>query len=157
MNNSLLSINSPLRILYVEDNEDDAYIFNYVLKKIYSTCEIIWLKDGQELYDYLYFKNEYIERKENQATHLIIMDINMPKIDGLKALEYIQFSQNKELLKVPVIMLSTSAREEDVKRSKILGTVDYIIKPHFYEDLVTVITNLMQEHLVLKPAPITLI
>jgi CheY-like chemotaxis protein len=145
------------RLIYVEDNSDDAYIFKLVFKKILPSCEIIWLRDGEELFDYLYSMNEFEERKKESAVHLIIMDINMPKIGGLDALQTIRDLKNSELQKVPIIMISTSAKQEDIEKCQALGTVNYIIKPHFYNDLITVLTDVMQKFFLSDNTPVTCI
>lgn len=157
MDDSLVKSKNLTRLIYVEDNSDDAYIFQLVLKKIFPACEIIWLRDGQELFDYLNSKNEFNERKKESAVHLIIMDINMPKIGGLDALQTIRHSQNSELQKVPIIMISTSAKQEDIEKCQELGTVSYIVKPHFYNELITVLTDVMQKFFYSNTTPVTYI
>lgn len=139
--------NLPARLIYVEDNSDDAFIFKLVSKNLFPDCEVVWLKDGEELFDYLNNKNNFKNRIKQHAVHLIIMDINMPKISGMEALKLIKNSKNSELLKVPIIMLSTSARQEDIVNCETLGTANYIVKPHLYDELVIVLKELMQKHI----------
>jgi CheY-like chemotaxis protein len=143
------------RLLYVEDNYDDAYIFLLTFQKIAPSIEVVWLKDGQDLMDYLDKKNNYENREEIQAEHFLILDINMPRVDGFEALKFIKTTKNKDFSQLPVIMFSTSAREEDRMKCQKLGADEYIAKPHYYEELISTIENLVNNYLQSKSIPLT--
>ncbi len=118
------------RILLIEDDEDHAELISDVLKEDNAKeikAEVILKKDGQEAIDY--FQDEM----QSQVS-LVILDLNLPKIDGIKVLKFIK--KNSKYCSVPVVILSTSSNQETIDEAYKNGANGYFIKPASYEDLV---------------------
>jgi two-component system, response regulator len=111
----------PIRILYAEDSENDLYIFQIIQKKLLPSAQVIWIKNGQEIIDYLSHKKAYQLRKKAWGYHFVFLDINMPRVDGFEALLWIKTSSNEEIKKLPVAMISTSSHDADIERASKLG------------------------------------
>lgn len=113
-------------ILYAEDNENDIEITLAAFKECSLHNRIDVVRDGQEVLDYLRYEGKYAGRdKENPL--LILLDIKMPKIDGIQALKIIKSDDN--LKSVPVVMLTASSMETDLIESYHLGANAYVVKP----------------------------
>jgi CheY-like chemotaxis protein len=108
------------RILLAEDREDDIVLARRVLKKILGECEITIARDGEEALGLLL-------DQPSDSFDLVFMDIQMPGLDGLTILERIR--SDGRLVKVPVVMLSTSSNAADVDLARSLGSSAYIVKP----------------------------
>ena len=129
-------------VVHVDDSDSDAQLVLIALKKCNIDCDLVRLKDGQDLIDYLGCKHEYAHRhpEENKNIYLILLDINMPRMSGMEALQSIKDSQDfKEL---PVVMLSTSNADSDLKLSYELGANSYIVKMFDFESLQAVISKI---------------
>ena len=114
------------RIFLAEDNPNDLEITRRALKRGRLGCELIVARDGEEAL-------EMLERPEVQP-HIVLLDINLPKVSGLEVLEKIR--RHQCCMALPVIMLSASNRNKDVRRSYELGANSYIQKPVVFEDFV---------------------
>jgi CheY-like chemotaxis protein len=112
-------MNSP-RLLLVEDNPLDVALTRRVFARQGTEIPISLAEDGQEAIEYLTSGNEPLPS-------LILMDVNMPRMDGIEALKEIR--GNLALRHIPVIMLTTSTRSEDVLRSYAAGANSYLVKP----------------------------
>ncbi len=115
--------NQPVEILLVEDNEDDAVIIQEVFADMRLATLINVVRDGEEALAYLRRKGKY---KVVRMPDIVLLDINMPKKNGFEVLEAMK--KDPRLQSLPVIMLTTSHREEDVVRSYAKGACSYIHK-----------------------------
>lgn len=122
----------PIRILLIEDNMMDAELTMRSLKKHPMVNDILHLKDGQEAID-------YIEGGENQA-QLILLDLNMPKVDGIEVLR--KLKSTDQIKAVPVVILTSSNQPVDIKSSYHTGANSFIVKPVKYNDFTRVIDEL---------------
>ena len=127
---------NQINILLVEDNEDDVFIIKRVFKKLKVTNRLNVVSDGQEALDYIFGEGEYADA-DNPTPGLILMDINMPRLNGFQVLERLKSHPTYKI--IPVIMLTVSDRDEDIVRSFRGGAVSYIAKPMKFEDFVRVI------------------
>lgn len=145
------SLSSPsllsLRILYAEDNDDDFFIFKYILKKIFCDIDIIHFNNGFDLIDYLSKTGKFLEREKENCQHMIFLDINMPKLDGFEILKLIKTHKKEDIKKLPIFMISTSSRTEDIQKSQNLGACGYVVKSAFFEDMRTSLSHLIQNAL----------
>jgi CheY-like chemotaxis protein len=116
-----------VEILIVEDNEDDAHLALRALKKYHVSNHVLWVKDGEEALDYMFFRGEYANRKRGQNPKLILLDLKMPKVDGMEVLEEVR--KHPETRSTPVVMLTSSQEERDITESYNLGVNSYIVKP----------------------------
>lgn len=114
-------------IVFVDDNMDDATLTLHALKKGGLSNTIIHLKDGAEALNFMYAKDRFTSRDKTQYPKLILLDLKMPKISGIEVLE--KLKSDSELKAVPVVILTSSKEDPDVKRCYELGANSYIVKP----------------------------
>jgi DNA-binding response OmpR family regulator len=131
---------SKIKILLVEDNQDDIELTKRAFEKEKFSNPIKIIKDGQEALDY--FKNICSLRNchEEDFPGLILLDINLPKVSGIELLKYIK--NTSKLKRVPVVILTTSKRDEDIIASYDLGVNSYLQKPIAFNKFVETIRNI---------------
>src|SRR5574340_1676975 len=117
----------PIDILLAEDDEDDYLLIAEALEESRLANKVHWVKDGEELLDYLYRRGNYAKPEESPIPGIILLDLNMPRKDGREALKEIK--SDPGLRKIPIIVLTTSKAEEDILRSYDLGVNSFIRKP----------------------------
>jgi CheY-like chemotaxis protein len=129
----------PITILMADDDDDDFVLTQKALKESKLLNTLIRVKDGEELMDFLLHRKEY-EGKNVPRPGVILLDLNMPRMDGREALREIKASP--ELSNIPVVVFTTSKAEEDIYRSYQLGSNSFITKPVTFENLITVMKAL---------------
>jgi DNA-binding response OmpR family regulator len=131
----------PINILLVDDDEDDLFFTQRALQKSHLPNNTFTVHDGEELLDYLHRRGKF---KDDVAPmpDLILLDLNMPKMNGKEALKAIR--ENKNLVHLPVILFTTSSAESDIIASYKLGANSYIKKPGDFDGLVEVMSSLKQ-------------
>ena len=137
---------APFRILLVEDNPNDIEITRRALLKGQVKNELTIARDGQEALDILFGS-----RPERSLPGLILLDLNLPRVDGREVLSRIK--GDPELRRIPVIVLTTSTREEDVVRSYDLGVNTFISKPVRFEDFIKVVAAIQEYWIVIATLP----
>jgi len=130
----------PVNILLVEDNEDHAELTLRALRSNNLINEVYVVKDGEEALDFVYHRGKYADVKEFPLPGLILLDISLPKVSGLEVLETLK--GDPQLKVIPVIMLTTSEREEEIARSYAGGANSYVTKPVNFEEFVKKITEI---------------
>ena len=126
-------------ILIAEDDEGHASLIRKNLNRAGITNEIQHFKDGQEILDFLMGDNNGHHRKSGTA-YLLLLDIRMPKVDGVEVLR--QVKQDEELRTIPVIMITTTDDPREVEKCHKLGCSNYITKPIDYDKFVESIKQL---------------
>lgn len=128
----------PISILLVEDNEDDIVIMKRIFEKmkILNTLHIV--RNGQEALDFIYHFGRYKESRQ-PVPGLILLDISMPVMDGFEVLKILK--SDARSMKIPIIMLTTSSREEDIARSYENGACSFITKPADFSSFVKVMEH----------------
>jgi CheY-like chemotaxis protein len=126
-------------ILIVEDDDGHARLAERNLRRAGIKNKIVRFKDGQKILDFLFRKGEGPTR-ENQAGYLLLLDIRIPKIDGVEVLR--QIKQDGELRKIPAIMLTTMDDPREVEACHKLGCSHYIVKPVEYDKFSEVLGQL---------------
>ena len=116
----------PVDILYAEDSATDAEVTLRALRKVNLGNNLIWAKDGQEALDVLLGRGAY-EGQPRTMPRLALLDLKMPKVDGLEVLKVIRTTES--LRRLPVVMLTSSSEEADLVKSYQLGVNSYIVKP----------------------------
>ncbi len=124
-------------ILMADDDEDDRLLTKDALEESRLGNPIYFVKDGVELLDYLYKRGAYAAPADPPRPGLILLDLNMPRLDGKSALQVIKNDPN--LKNIPVIVLTTSCQEMEIVQSYGLGANSYIVKPVKFEKLVEVL------------------
>lgn len=143
---------SFMKILLVEDNPDDELLTLMAFKDNNILNEVTVARDGAEAFDYLF--NNVVQDKTHSSflPHIILLDLKLPKIDGLEVLQKIRSSERTKLL--PVIVLTSSKEEIDIIKSYQLGANSYIRKPVDFEQFSDAIKQLGLYWLVLNESPI---
>jgi CheY-like chemotaxis protein len=129
-------------ILIAEDDPDDQLLAREALEENKVINDVRFVNDGAELLDYLHQRGAYAPPAVVPRPDLILLDLNMPKIDGRQALAAIK--SDDELRRIPVIVLTTSKAEEDVFRTYNLGVNSFIVKPVTFDSLVQLTKILTQ-------------
>ncbi|MDC0712282.1 response regulator [Stigmatella sp. ncwal1] len=125
---------SAITILMADDDADDRELAREALRVSQIPSDLRCVEDGEELFEYLNRRGRYSDPQTAPAPGLILLDLNMPRMDGREVLRTLK---NDPLLKrIPVIILSTSRRDEDVLRSYDLGANCFITKPGSFSELI---------------------
>jgi len=126
-------VNHPLDILLVEDNQEHLKLTTYILKRNKVPGEIHIVRDGQEAIDYLYRKNKFADASTSPRPALVLLDLNIPRIDGKQVLKMIK--EDASLRDIPVVVVSSSNRQEDIAFAASAGATAYISKSSGFENL----------------------
>ena len=127
-------------IVLCEDNADEAELTIRALSKQGLADSLIHLKDGEELLHYMYCTGVYTGRNAAHLPRLIILDLKMPKVDGLEVLRKLKADTRTSM--IPVVLLTSSKEEKDIKESYMLGVNSYIVKPVDFEGYVKAISTM---------------
>ena len=139
-------------ILLVEDSPDDVDLTLRALKKSNVLNEVVVVQDGVEALDYLFATGTYLGRDSTVMPEVILLDLKLPKVDGLEVLRQIRADERTKLL--PVVILTSSSEERDVVESYKLGANSYIRKPVDFDQFVESVRQLGLYWLVLnQPVP----
>lgn len=126
-------------IAIAEDDEGHAKLIRKNLQRAGIYNEIVWFKDGQETLDFL-FKRGAGPHRETGVPYLLLLDLRMPKVDGVEVIR--QLKQDDELRKIPIIVITTTDDPREVEYCHSLGCNNYITKPIDYEKFVVAIRQL---------------
>lgn len=130
----------PITILLADDDEEDRMLTSEALAESRVANDLRFVQDGEELLDYLYRRGKYTNPSEAPMPGLILLDLNMPRKDGREALREIK--ADRDLRRIPVIVLTTSKAEEDIYRTYDLGANSFITKPVHFHSLVNVMKEI---------------
>src|SRR5271157_4603153 len=122
----------PIMVMLVEDNMDHAELVMRTLEDHRIANRIRHFTDGQSALDYLLRQGEFSDPTASPRPHVILLDLRLPRVDGLQVLEMIK--ENEELKTIPVIILTTSEAEKDVARAYNHYANSYLVKPLGYEE-----------------------
>ncbi len=128
-----------INILLVEDNPDDVELTIHALEKNNITNPVKIVRDGQEALDYLFHKGKYANSKHD-LPNLILLDLKLPKVDGIEVLKEIKYDRKLKL--IPVVVLTSSKEESDVVKSYDLGVNSYIRKPVDFDQFVETVKQI---------------
>lgn len=123
-----------------DDDEDDRLLTQDALAESRVLNELHFVEDGVELLEYLERKGKFADKEISPRPGLILLDLNMPRMDGREALEAIKANPN--LKGIPVVILTTSKQEEDMVKGYNLGAASYITKPVTFDGLVDLMKTL---------------
>ena len=138
-------------ILLVEDNAHEAELATRAFKKRTMTNCVVHVQHGQEAIDFLYGTGIYEGRDISNIPRIILLDLNLPKINGLEVLLKIRSNENTRT--VPVVVLTASSEECDVVASYRLGANSYVVKPLDFEKFLEVMSNLITYWLLINQLP----
>ncbi len=143
--------NNQVEILYVEDNPNDIELTLHAFQKNNIVNQIHVVRDGAEALDYLFGTGAYAARDLNARPKVILLDLKLPKVDGLDVLRRIKSDARTKTL--PVVVLTSSREERDIVESYNLGVNSYIIKPVDFEQFTVAISQLGLYWLLLNEPP----
>lgn len=127
-------------ILLVEDDPEDQKLTRRALKTSKLRNDLFVVGDGEQALDFLHHRAEFADPAASPRPDLILLDLNMPKIDGRAVLQHIK--REPDLRSIPVVVLTTSSQEEDILRSYQLGVNSYITKPVSMDGFIKAIVDL---------------
>ncbi|HEU5145413.1 MAG TPA: response regulator [Chryseosolibacter sp.] len=142
---------SAVEILLVEDNASDAELTIRALKKKNLANSLIHLKNGAEALDFLFARGPYAERNPDKVPKVILLDLKMPKVDGLEVLAQIRADKRTE--KIPVVVLTSSTEDPDIDACYALGVNSYIVKPVEFDNFSRAVADLGLYWLILNQVP----
>ena len=140
-----------VEILIVEDNPQDLELALRAFKKANLTNRIQIARDGAEALDYIFCEGEHASRKMSDQPKVILLDLKLPKIDGLDVLK--RLKSDTRTRRIPVVILTSSKEQNDVVESYHLGVNSYIVKPVNFESFASAVQNIGMYWLLLNQPP----
>ena len=140
-----------MEILLVEDNPSDAELTMHALQKSKLANEVRWVQDGAEALDYLFCRGRFAKRRPEESPSLVLLDLKLPKVDGLQVLREVKKDPRTQA--VPVVVLTTSKEERDLVQSYVLGVNSYIQKPVSFSEFQDVVKQLGMYWLLVNSRP----
>jgi two-component system response regulator len=144
-------VQQPVEILLAEDNAEDAEMTIRALRRNHLTHSLHWVKDGAEALDYLFCSGRYSGRDASRAPKLVLLDIKMPKVDGIEVLR--RLKQDEGTRAIPVVVMTSSNEERDVVESYRLGVNSYIVKPVQFDQFIETVAKMGLYWLLTNRAP----
>ena len=129
----------PKRILLVEDSKNDVELILQALEENRLANQVMVLRDGAEALDFLFHRGQFDDHA-NRLPVLVLLDLKMPKVDGLEVLR--QMKADPVLKKIPVVMMTSSREQSDLLRSYELGVNSYVVKPVKFQGFVEAVKQL---------------
>jgi CheY-like chemotaxis protein len=146
-----MNVEWPVEILLVEDNQNDAELAMHALKKHKLANRIEVVRDGAEALDFIFARGAYGHRDINQTPRVVLLDLKLPKVDGLEVLR--QIKSDPRTRKIPVVVLTSSREERDVMESYNLGVNSYILKPVDFQQFTEAVRTIGLYWLLLNEPP----
>jgi two-component system response regulator len=143
--------NQLIEILLIDDNMNDAELMIRALKKNNLGNKLVHLKDGVEALDFIFCKVSFAKRNVNDRPKVIFLDLKMPRIDGLEVLERIK--KNEVTKSIPIVIISSSKQEQDIRECYDMGASSYIVKPVAIDNFSKAVTELGFYWLLLNEQP----
>ena|SRR5437870_381792 len=129
-----------IEILLVKDNMDDAELAILALRKRNIANSLIHLENGAEALDFLFAKGKYAGRNISNKPKIILLDLKMPKVDGLEVLKEVK--AHEETKSIPVIILTSSKENPDIERAYLLGANSYMVKPVEFDNFTQAVAEI---------------
>ncbi len=142
---------TAINILVADDDPDDRLMIKEALEEVRLANQIDFVEDGVELMDFLKRRGKFEDRKEEALPGMLLLDLNMPRKDGREALSEIRADSN--FRRIPVIVLTTSAAEEDILRTYDLGASSFITKPVTFDGLIKTMETMTEYWLQIVSLP----
>lgn len=142
---------NAIDILLVEDNPHDAELCIRALKKSNLANNLFIVEDGAEALDFIFCRNKYSERNVLNPTKVVLLDLKLPKVDGLEVLKTIRGDEKTRL--IPVVMVTSSRQDSDIKEAYKLGVNSYVVKPVDFDQFVEAMGKLGLYWLLINEPP----
>jgi two-component system response regulator len=144
--------NDDVHILLVEDNPTDAELAMLALKERNLANKLVWVKDGAEALDFIFATGAYASRNVENYPSVILLDLRLPKVDGLEVLRRIKADERTR--RIPVVVVTSSKEDRDVVASYDLGVNSFISKPVEFNEFAKVVSDLGYYWLFINRPPI---
>lgn len=144
-------MNYEIEILLIEDNINDAELTIRALKKNNLANKLVHLKDGAEAIDFIFAEGNYSGRKVENIPKVILLDLKMPKVNGIEVLQKIKADERTK--KIPVVILTSSKEDPDIQECYHLGVNSYVVKPVQFEEFVKAVSELGLYWMILNQPP----
>lgn len=118
---------NEVEILLVEDNMSDSELIIRALRKVNLANHLVHVKDGAEALEFIFATGDYAEREVRKVPRVILLDIKMPKVDGIEVLRQIRANDDTKL--IPIVIMTSSKEEQDIVKSYQLGVNSFVVKP----------------------------
>ena len=141
-----------IEILLVEDNPNDEELTLYALRKINIINQIQVVRDGAEALEYIFCTGAFADRQINDPPKVVLLDLKLPKVDGLEVLERIKADARTRI--IPVVVLTSSQEERDIVESYQLGVNSYIVKPVDFEQFNEAVRHIGLYWMLLNKTPL---
>jgi len=135
-----MTVSGDIQILLVEDNPNDVELTLRALRTQNITDHVFVVKDGAEALDFLFASGVYSERKVESRPKVVLLDLKLPKVDGIEVLRRMKSDERTKT--IPVVMLTSSQEERDVVESYAIGVNSYIVKPVDFTQFVHAVSEL---------------
>jgi CheY-like chemotaxis protein len=142
-----------VEILLVEDNPTDAELCMRALKRSNFANKLVWVKDGAEALDFIFATGQYSGRKVENGPKVILLDLRLPKVDGMEVLRRVKSDERTRT--IPVVVLTSSKEDRDVAESYKLGVNSYISKPVEFEAFAKTVSELGLYWLLVNRPPVS--
>lgn len=146
------ALHDGVEILLVEDNPTDAELAMVALRERNLANKMVWVKDGAEALDFLFAAGAYSGRKIGDGPRVVLLDLRLPKVDGLEVLRRIKSDERTK--QIPVVVLTSSKEERDVDECYKLGVNSYIGKPVEFDEFSKVVSELGLYWLLINQPPV---
>ena len=141
----------PIEVLLVEDNPNDAELTLNALRRRHLADHILHVQDGEEALEFLRREGRYAGQEREHALKVVLLDLKMPKMDGLKVLRAMK--SDPRIQEIPVVMLTSSCEDRDLDEAYRLGANSYIVKPVEFDNYSEAVSQLGHYWLSLNQTP----
>ena len=143
---------NQVEVLLVEDNIHDAEMTIRALRKVNLANNLVHVKDGEEALDFIFAKGKFADRQESDQPKVILLDIKMPKVDGIEVLKQLKSRESSKT--IPVVIMTSSKEEQDIINSYQLGVNSYVVKPVDFEGFARAVSQLGMYWLLTNQSPL---
>lgn len=144
---------SQVEVLLVEDNVHDAEMTIRALKKVNLANNLVHVKDGEEAIDFIFAQGKFADRDMVTAPKVILLDIKMPKVDGIEVLRRLKADEATRC--IPIVIMTSSKEELDIVNSYELGVNSYVVKPVDFEGFAKAVSQLGMYWLLTNQPPLS--
>ena len=145
---------NEVEILLVEDSLSDAELIIRALRKVNLANHVVHLKDGVEALDFIFAKGAFSERDVKKIPKVILLDIKMPRVDGIEVLRQVKSDPNTKL--IPVVVMTSSKEEQDIVTSYQLGVNSFVVKPVEFDGFAEAVSELGLYWVLVNQPPVIL-